>query len=159
MIEYKRISTPSASAIFLALAEGRTLKPITMASEAVASNTSDSDMAPTPLCIIRIAISSVESFSNESAKASTDPSTSPFNIKFNSLKLPRAKRRPISSSVMCFLVLIPVSRSICARLVASSLASDSLSNTLNFSPACGAPLKPNTCTGPDGPTLFTFEPL
>ena len=49
MIEYERMSISSLSAIILALPMGLTLKPITIASEAEASNTSDSVIAPTPL--------------------------------------------------------------------------------------------------------------
>jgi hypothetical protein len=48
------MSTSSRSATSCALRSGLTLKPMTTASEAVASSTSDSLMAPTPLWMIRI---------------------------------------------------------------------------------------------------------
>ena len=108
-------------------------------------------MAPTPLCIIFTWISSVESFWNESVNASTEPSTSPFSITFNSLKSPRAIRLPISSSVIWRWVLTDCSRCNWVRLVAIVFASLSSSNTLNLSPACGAPSNPKTDTGVDGP--------
>ena len=121
-----------------------------IASDAVASNTSLSVICPTALCTTLIAISCVESFCKESLKASTDPSTSPLMMMLSSLKLPSANLRPISSSVICFLVRIPCSRMIWALLPATSLASDSSWYTLNFSPACGAPLRPRISTGDEG---------
>ncbi|MNI69851.1 hypothetical protein D3C73_1256230 [compost metagenome] len=81
-----------------------------IASEADANNTSDSEIAPTDLWIIFTWISSVDNFNNESDKASIEPSTSPFTIILSSLKLPIAKRRPISSKVICFVARIPCSR-------------------------------------------------
>ena len=57
-------------------------------------------MAPTALCIIFTCISSVDNFKKESVNASTDPSTSPLRIIFNSLKSPSAILRPISSKVI-----------------------------------------------------------
>ncbi len=125
MIEYVLISTPSVSARRDACSEGRTLKPTRIASEAVASNTSLSVIAPTPFNTMLIAISSVDNFWSESLNASTDPSTSPLMIRLSCLKFPRASLLPISSSVICFLVLIPCSRSICALRFATSLASAS----------------------------------
>ena len=89
----------------LAFPCGRTLKPTIIASDAVANNTSLSVIAPTPLCKILTWISSVDSFWNESVKASTEPSTSPFKIIFNSLKSPSAILRPISAKVSVFWVL------------------------------------------------------
>ena len=59
-------------------------------------------MAPTPLCKIFTCISSVDNFWKESVNASTEPSTSPFKIMFNSLKSPKAILRPISSNVNVF---------------------------------------------------------
>ncbi len=94
------MSISSLSAIDLALPIGRTLNPIIIASDAEANKTSDSVIGPTPLWMIFTCISSVESFWNESVNASTEPSTSPFKITFNSLKSPRAIRLPISSKVM-----------------------------------------------------------
>ena len=61
-MEQERISISSLSAIARALPIGLTLNPITIASEAEANKTSDSVMAPTPLWMILISISPVESF-------------------------------------------------------------------------------------------------
>ena len=128
-----------------------------MASEADASRTSDSVICPTPLWIIFTDISSVESFSMESDNASIDPSTSPFKTIFSSLKFPSASLLPISSKVTCFFVLSVCSLISCSLLVAISLASLSVSNILNLSPACGAPLSPSINIGVAGPTLsFSF---
>ncbi len=121
-----------------------------IASEADANNTSDSVMAPTPLCMMLTWISSVDSFWRESVSASTEPSTSPLRMMFNSWNSPKAIRRPISSRVMCFWVRTFCSRSNCVRLAAICLASFSSSNTLKESPACGAPSRPSTETGVEG---------
>ena len=56
------MSISSFSAIALAFPIGRTLKPITIASDAEANRTSDSVIAPTPLCIIFTSISLVDNF-------------------------------------------------------------------------------------------------
>ena len=56
------MSISSLSAICLAFPVGLTLKPMIIASDAEASSTSDSVIAPTALWIIFIKISSVESF-------------------------------------------------------------------------------------------------
>ena len=103
-------------------------------------------------------ICSVESFSNESDNASIEPSTSPLTITFNSLKFPIAKRRPISSSVICFWVRNPCSRCNCNLLLATWRASTSLSITLNLSPDVGAPCIPSTWTGVDGPAWSNLTP-
>ena len=149
----------SLSAMLRALPEGLTLKPIIIASDAEANRTSDSVMAPTALWTILTCISSVDNFSNESDKASTEPSTSPFKMIFNSLNSPNAIRLPISSRVKCFWVLTLCSLTSCVLLDAICLASFSSANTLNLSPACGAPSKPNTETGIDGPAELIWLPL
>ena len=150
---------PCSSAIFLASVEGRTWNPMMTASEASARITSDSEMAPTALWITFTRTCSVESLMSESDSASTEPSTSPLTMTLSSLKLPIAIRRPISSRVMCFWVLIPWILMSCSRLLAMALASFSSLMTLNLSPALGAPLRPRTETGVDGPASFTFCPL
>ena len=103
-------------------------------------------------------ISSVDSLISESDNASIEPSTSPLTITFNSWKLPIAIRRPISSRVMCFWVRRPCSRWSCSRLLASCRASFSFPITLNLSPACGAPFKPNIKAGSEGPAFSIFSP-
>ena len=150
------MSICSCSASLRAPLDGRTWKPMIIASEAEASNTSDSDICPTAFEIIFTCICSVDNFNKESDNASIEPSTSPLTIMLSSLKLPTAKRRPISSSVMCFCVRKPCSRCSCKRLLAISRASTSLSSTLNLSPAVGAPCIPSTCTGVDGPAVSTL---
>ena len=122
-----------------------------IASEAVANKTSLSVIAPTPLCKIFTWISSVDSFWKESVKASTEPSTSPLRMIFNSLKSPRAILRPISSSVNVFWVLTDCSRCNWDLFEAICFAYLSSSNTLNLSTACGAPSNPNIDTGVEGP--------
>ena len=117
------MSISSLSANCFAFPCGRTLNPIIIASEAEANNTSDSVIAPTPLCIMLIWISSVDNLENESANASTEPSTSPLRIMFNSLNCPNAIRRPISASVMCFCVRTDCSRCNCVRFAAICFAS------------------------------------
>ena len=138
--------------------EGLTWKPIIIASEAEAKFTSASEIAPTPLCIIFTWISSVLKFINASERASIEPSTSPLTITFNSLKSPIAKRRPISSSVICFVVRRPCSRYNCSLFWAIVLASFSSSKTLNLSPAFGAPPIPKTDTGCAGPASIMLFP-
>ena len=132
---------------------------MTMALDAAASRMSDSEICPTALCLILTWISSVLSLISESERASMDPSTSPFTITFSSWKLPMAIRRPISSSVICLVVLSSCSRCSCSRLLAISLASLSVDITLKLSPACGAPFKPSIKAGVDGPAMLTFLPL
>ena len=129
-----------------------------MASDAAASSTSDSEIAPTALWITFTRTSSVESLRRESDRASMDPSTSPLTMMLSSLKFPIAIRRPISSSVICFWVLMPWIRRSCSLRLAISLASFSSFITLNFSPAVGAPFSPSTDTGVEGPASSTFCP-
>ena len=116
-------------------------------------------MAPTALWTILMWISSVESFWKESDRASTEPSTSPLRIIFNSLKSPKAILLPISSRVNCFWVLTLCSLTSCVLLAAICLASFSSSKTLNLSPAWGAPSKPKTETGTEGPASLICLPL
>ena len=129
-----------------------------IASEAEARFTSASVIAPTPFRIMFTWISSVDKFNKASESASMEPSTSPFTIMFNSLKSPIAKRRPISSNVICFVVRNPCSRYNCSRLVAIDFASFSSSKMLNLSPALGAPPIPRTDTGQAGPASFNATP-
>ena len=150
---------PSFSAILRALALGRTWKPMMMALEAAARSTSLSEIAPTARWITFTFTSSVESLMRESVRASIEPSTSALSTMLSSLKLPMAIRRPISSRVMCWVVLMPWMRMSCSRLLAMSLASFSSSSTLKLSPAVGAPFRPSTDTGVDGPAASIFCPL
>ena len=147
-----RISTSSVSAILRAVPVGRTLKPTIIASEAAASMISESLIAPTAPWITLTCIFSVDSLMSESLSASTEPSTSALTITLSSLKSPIAMRRPISSKPICFLVRIDCSRWSCSRLLAISRASCSVGNTLNSSPACGAPFKPRIEHGSPGLT-------
>jgi len=65
-----------------------TLNPITIPFEADARRTSDSEIAPIPLCIIDISTSSCGIFSIDFLIASTEPDVSHFNIIFNSFAVP-----------------------------------------------------------------------
>ena len=125
-----------------------------MASDAAASDTSDSEICPTPLWMTFTCICSVESLMSESLNASTEPSTSPLTMMFSSWKSPRASRRPTSSSVSIFCVRRPCSRCSCSRLLAISRASCSVSMTWKVSPAAGAPFRPRMRAGSDGPASF-----
>ena len=100
--------------------------------------------------IILIWISSVDNLENSLESASTEPSTSPLRMMFNSLNCPNAIRRPISAKVIWRCVLTDCSRINCKRFVAICFASLSSSNTLNLSPAVDAPSKPKIDIGVDG---------
>ena len=130
-----------------------------MAFEAAASSTSDSEIWPTAEWITFTCTVSFESLMSEPDMASIEPSTSPLTMMFSSLNEPMAMRRPISSSVTCFWVMMPCMRCSCSRLLAISRAERSSSITLKVSPACGAPFRPSTCTGVEGPASSTFLPF
>ena len=116
-------------------------------------------ICPTALWIILIWIDSWDNFNNESESASIEPSTSPFTITFNSWKSPKAILLPISSNVICLVVLRPCSLWSCCLLEAICFISFSSSSTLNTSPALAAPFIPRTETGLDGPADSTGFPL
>ena len=78
---------------------------------------------------------------------------SPLTIMLSSWNSPRAIRCEISPRVSRFCVRSPCSRCSCSRLLAISRASCSVSMTWNWSPADGAPLRPNTIAGSAGFTL------
>ena len=92
------MSTLSRSARSAALRSGRTLKPMMMASDADASSTSDSLIAPTPDRRILIFTLSVLSFASESASTSAEPCTSALMMSARSL-LPSASCCCSDSSV------------------------------------------------------------
>ncbi len=145
------MSTPSRSAARRAAIDGRTWKPMMIASDAAARVTSLSEISPTALCRTLTWISSVDSLMSESLRASIEPSTSPLTMILSSWKLPMARRRPISSSVRILVVRSPCSRCNCSRLEAISRASCSVSSTLKVSPAVGAPFRPKISAGHAGP--------
>ena len=107
------MSTFSRSATSAALRSGRTLKPMMMAFEAVASSTSDSLMAPTPEWMILISVFSSVSFDSVSASTSAEPCTSAlmmigssFIAAFGHLLLQRFERQaaplaPSAFSLAC----------------------------------------------------------
>ena len=80
MMEWRRIWTLSCCASSAALRSGRTLKPMMMALEAVASRTSLSVMEPTPEWMTLTRTFSVDMRTSESASTSTEPVTSPLMI-------------------------------------------------------------------------------
>ena len=84
------MSTFSRSATSAALRSGRTLKPMMIAFEAVASSTSDSLIAPTPVWMMRIFTRSSLSFASVSASTSADPCTSALMMSGSSFTPPSA---------------------------------------------------------------------
>ena len=103
---YNLISTFSFFACCSAASSGLTLNPIIIALDTDAKVTSDSFIPPVDAWSILTLTSSLESFSNESFIASTEPWTSAFIIIFNSLILPCLICPNKSSSVIllpCFI--------------------------------------------------------
>ena len=82
-----RISTPSAAAARFASASGLTLKPITIASDAAASITSDSLIPPAAAWTTSTATSSWGSFAISSWSASSEPETSALTQQVDLLDL------------------------------------------------------------------------
>ena len=87
------MSTPSFSASSREPADGRTLKPTMIASEAIASVTSFSVIPPAPARTMFTRTSSCGSFSNESSRACTDPWTSAFTMMLSSVTASDPVRR------------------------------------------------------------------
>ena len=83
---------PSFSASSPAERSGRTLKPTTIASEALARSTSFVEMAPTEAWITLTFTSAVESLRIVSARTSTDPCTSAFRMRLSSFAIPCCMR-------------------------------------------------------------------
>src|SRR5438309_2185898 len=79
MMVWSRMSTFSFSAMAEAARSGRTLKPMMTASEALASRTSLSVIAPTPLLSTRIRTFSFDSFCSMSESTSAVPELSVLN--------------------------------------------------------------------------------
>ncbi len=84
------MSTFSRSATSAALRSGRTLKPMMIAFDAVASSTSDSLIAPTPVWMMRIFTRSSLSFVSVSASTSAEPCTSALMMIGSSFMPPSA---------------------------------------------------------------------
>ncbi len=156
---YFLISTFSCSASACALGVGRTLKPITTASDAAASVISLSMIAPADARITFSLISFVESFSRTPCNASTDPWTSPFITTLKSIICPsRIFAFKFSRVTLFFPEPSPILSSSC-RLVAMLRACFSSSVTWKGSPAEGILLSPIISTGSDGPAFWIFLPL
>ena len=84
------MSTFSRSATSAALRSGRTLKPMMIAFDAVASSTSDSLIAPTPLWMIRTLTFSSLSLVSVSPSTSAEPCTSALTMIGSSFMPPSA---------------------------------------------------------------------
>ena len=128
------------------------------ASEAAASVTSFSVIAPTPRWMIRRSTSSPTSIlSSASSSASTEPDTSPLRMRLSwcrpcsSPASPRARPacRGLASAAL---------RSRACRCSAICRATRSSSTTRKLSPAPGTEVKPSTCTGRAGPASSTVSP-
>ena len=87
----RRISIFSRSASTAALRSGRTLKPTMIALEAIANNTSDSEMAPTPERSNWTCTFSLRSLRRVSSSTSSDPCTSALSTIGSSLTSPRLR--------------------------------------------------------------------
>ena len=152
------MSTPSRSASSRALPSGRTLKPMTIASEAVARLMSFSVMAPTPRWITRSATSSPSSssiLSSASSSASTEPETSPLMIRLSCSTSPASSASSRSSSEIRRRVGASCAlRSRACRARRSAGPPGPPSTTRKLSPAPGTEVKPSTCTGRAGPGLL-----
>ena len=152
---------PSRSAASRASLLARTLKPMIGAPEASASVTSDSVMPPTPACRTRAATSSVPSLSSAPTIASTEPCTSPLMTSGNSL---RPRCLGLRHHLLERAAHAGGARRRLLALLAGAVFGDfagaaSFSTTAKRSPASGAPEKPSTSTGVDGPALSIGSPL
>ena len=152
---------PACSARSRASLWARTLKPMMTAFEASASVTSDSVTPPTPPWMTRATTSSLPSFSTAAVIASTEPCTSPLRTIGSSLR-PAAFRLLIMSESEVRTAgprAAAFSRFWRSRYSVISRARASVSTTATRSPASGAPEKPSTSTGIEGPADSTVSPL
>ena len=156
---YPRTSMPCCFAIDLALGETDVLNAMMIAFELLASKMSDSDTVPTPEPMTLTFTSSMVIGDKLFSSASTDPLVSPFMTTLSSLTSPCWIWAYRSSSVSAFTG--SSSRVLIAswRFMLTSRASRSFLTAMNESPASGTPLKPNICTGVDGPAFLTRLPL
>ena len=88
MTRYWRISIPCRSASWRASADGRTLKPITIAFEAAARLTSFSVMPPTPVWMTLTRTSGCSILASSPTIASTEPCTSALRTMLRSATAP-----------------------------------------------------------------------
>ena len=158
MIECRRISTFSCCASSAALRSGRTLKPMMMAFEAVASSTSLSVMEPTPEWMTLMRTFSVDMRTSESASTSTDPVTSPLMMSGRSFTPDCLICSARPSSETRELLASCASRSFILRYCAMPLALSRSATTRNVSPASGMASRPSTSTGVDGPASSSARP-
>ena len=143
-----------------AVTSGLTLKPMMMALEAEARDTSDSLMAPTPPWITFTITSSLDSFTRLCFTASTEPCTSALTMIGSSLMLPALIWLNKSSSdnlafVSSSNLFLPSEINVSAKF----LASFSFTVPTRTSPAFGTSLSPRISTGVDGPASLTLRPL
>ena len=124
------MSTFSRSATSAALRSGRTLKPMMMAFDAVASSTSDSLIAPTPLWMMRTLTFSSVSLVSVSPSTSAEPCTSALMMIGSSFMPPSAicccsdssvSREPLPPSAFS-LAWVCRNVAICRALAASASA-------------------------------------
>ena len=128
-----------------------------IALDAFAKTTSLSVIVPTPLLITFILTPSTLIFNNAFLTASSLPLTSVFNIIFISF-LPSLIESNNSSRLNAFLANFLLFS--CSFLfMATLLASFSLSNAMNLSPATGTSSSPVTSTGLDGSADIISRPV
>src|ERR1700688_2423614 len=140
-----------------AAASPRTLNAMMRALDAAASVTSDSVRPPTPEATMFTATSPVDSAFSASRNASTLPCTSALTKSCTmSAFLSPMVQNP--SGMLALFCASLTSRDLDWRCIATSRALRSLSTTSNSSPAFGAPDKPSTTTGIDGPAASTGCP-
>ena len=158
MTECSRMSTFSRSATSAALRSGRTLKPMMIAFDAVASSTSDSLMAPTPLWMIRTLTFSSLSFVSVSAEhfgralhVGLDDDRQFLHAAFGDLLLQRLEREAAAlAAERLFLGLRPGGRSRSGAPWPRRRAPGTRR------PAAGRPPRPSTSTGVAGPAFFSW---
>ena len=138
---------PSRFARSRACGMARTLKPTTIALDAAARDTSDSEIAPTPPVRIRTRTCSVASLSNAARIASREPCTSVLITTGSSSASPAAIAVSICSTEPRAEIAASLSRLRRLRYSAISRARDSVSTTTNISPDIGVPFRPRISTG------------
>ncbi len=153
------MSTCSSLARACTFVLGRTLKPIIMASETAARDTSDSVIVPVAACTILIFTSSLDSLTRDSVRASMEPWTSALRIRFKSLTSPSCIFSKRLSRLIRLDLANSLDRCFWLRCRLTCLAAFSSFTATNSSPALGTPERPMISTGMEGPASFTVWPV
>ena len=129
-----------------------------IALEALARRISDSEIAPTVERITFTLAPSTSIFSNELLTASAVPFTSALTMIFKSTTSPDFIWENKSSRLIAEVEFLSSSIFFWARSSPTCLASFSVSNTMNLSPASGTSFKPVISTGVAGPAALISRP-